>query len=267
MDNMYNLKQIPSDAQIRKYLRKILFGKNIFCPECHSRSVLVQSGRYRCRNCRIRFTLTSHSWLSNMKISYQKFWMILWCWTCSIPVKQTCALSGLTIKSVRKWFDTFREHLPQESHILEHIVQLDEAYFKNMTLMMAKQKGTRNLAYEVITGTSVQRHHAGYFLFRKVKPNSQLWTDGGAIYKGIEKWWPVIHSRDIHKKFEFAHTSEIEGVFGNYRTFVRRMYHHHWSENLEKYVREFCFRFSSPELFENPLFYLTKSLKLGTTCI
>ena len=47
-----------------------------------------------------------------------------------------------------------------------------------------------------------------------------------------------------------------------YRTFVRRMYHHHWSENLEKYVREFCFRFSSPELFKNPIFYLKKHFRL-----
>ena len=161
MGHMYTYNQIPSEAQIRKYIRRILFGKNIFCPECKSRRVTTQSGRYRCKDCRIRFTLTSHSWLSNLKLPLQSWWTVLWSWSCAVPVK---------------------------------------------------------------------------------------------------------HSRDIHKKFEFEHTSEIEGVFGNYRTFARRMYHHHWSINLEKYVREFCFRFSSPELFKNPLFYLTKSLKLGTTC-
>ena len=150
--------------------------------------------------------------------------------------------------------------------ILERIVQLDEAYFKNMALLMAKQKGTRKLAYEVIPGGSVNRGHATSFLFQKVKPGSKLWTDGGLIYKGIGKWWPVEHSRDIHAKFEFSHTSEIEGIFGNYRTFVRRMYHHHWSINLEEYVREFCFRFSSPELFKNPLYYLSKSLSFVPTC-
>lgn len=264
--DMYTLKQIPSEAQIRKYLRKILFGKNIFCPKCRSRKILKQSGRYRCKDCRIRFSLLSHSWLSNLKLPLEKWWMVLWCWSCAVPVKKTVALTELTEKSVKKWFSTFREHLPQETHVLERIVQLDEAYFKNMTLMMAKQKGTKNLAYDVIMGTNPQRHNATYFLFRKIKPGSQLNTDGASIYKGIEKWWPVDHVVDIHKKFEFGNTSEIEGVFGNYRTFVRRMYHHHWSENLEQYVREFCFRFSSPELFKNPLFYLSKSLKLGTTC-
>jgi len=262
---MYTFNQIPSEAQIKKYIRRILFGKNIFCPHCASRDVISESTRYRCKSCRGRFSLLSHTWLANLKLPLQTWWMVLWCWSCAVPVKQTMAFTNLSSISVRKWFDTFREHLPQETHVLERVVQLDEAYFKNMTLIMGKQKGTRNLAYDVIMGTAVQRHHASYFLFRKVKPGSRLWTDGAAIYRGIGKWWPVKHTYDIHKKFEFTHTSEIEGVFGNYRTFVRRMYHHHWSINLEKYVREFSFRFSSPELFKNPRFYLEKSLKLVTT--
>jgi hypothetical protein len=78
--------------------------------------------------------------------------------------------------------------LPEESHILEHIVQMDEAYFKGMVVLMEKQKGTRKLSYEIIFVTSVQRHHVGYFLFCKIKPGAQLWTDGAAIYKSIDKW-------------------------------------------------------------------------------
>jgi hypothetical protein len=45
MQSMYHLKQVPSDAQIRKYLRRILFGKNIFCPKCRSRKVVSRQGR------------------------------------------------------------------------------------------------------------------------------------------------------------------------------------------------------------------------------
>lgn len=262
---MYQLKQIPTEPQIRKYLRRILFGKNLFCPHCRSRKVLKYENRYRCLGCRQRFSLLSHTWLANMKIPLQTFWVLLWCWTSQIPVRQTMSLSCLSETSVRHWFEQFRDQLPQESHILERIVQLDEAFFKRRVLIMGKQKGTRKLSYDIITDSYPERHHAAYFLYRKVKPGSKLWTDGAGIYRGIEKWWPVDHTSERHAKFEFKHTSEIEGVFGNYRTFVRRMYHHHWSENLEEYVREFCFRFSSPELFENPLFYLEKSLKLVPT--
>jgi hypothetical protein len=83
---------------------------------------------------------------------------------------------------------------------------------------------------------------------------------GALIYRGIEKWWPVTHEIDIHRKWEFGKTSEIEGMFGNFRTFIRRMYHHVSKEKMPEYVREFCVRFSSPELFENPENYLQKSL-------
>ena len=262
MPDMYHFKQIPSEAQIRKYFRRLIFGKNVFCPDCRSRQIVIYEERYRCRRCRGKFSLLSHTWLSDIKLSYQKFWLLLWCWATQIPVKQTISLTALSDDAVRRWYGRFREHLPQETHILEKIVQLDEAFFKNRTLMMGKQTGTRKLAYEIIPGIAPERHHATEFLFQKVKPNTKLWTDGAGIYRGINAWWPVEHSRDIHRKFEFAHTAEIEGIFGNYRTFVRRMYHHHWSEKLPEYVREFCFRFSSPELFENPLFYLSKSLYL-----
>jgi len=259
---MYQLKQIPSETQIKKFLRRTIFGKNMYCPECRSRKVVTYEKRYRCKGCRCKFSLLSHTWLSDMKLSYQKFWLVLWCWTCEIPLKQAQAITGLSDDALRRWYKRFREHLPEETHILEHIIQLDEAFFKNMTLMMAKQKGTRKLSYLCIPGIHPQRQHATHFLFQKVKPGSKLWSDGASIYKSIDQWWPVEHQRDIHSKFEFEHTSEIEGVFGNYRTFVRRMYHHHWSENLPDFVREFCFRFSSPELFQNPCFYLSKSLYL-----
>lgn len=266
MESMYQLNQIPSSRQIEKYIRRIVFGKNVFCPACRSRKVVRYEACYRCLRCRGKFSLLSHTWLGNMKLPYEKFWVLLWSWTCAIPIKQTAALAGLSEKTVRHWFGAFRAHLPRETHILERIVQMDEAYFKRSALIMAKQKGTKKLAWEVLHDADPAKTDAVHFLFQKVKPGSKLWTDGGGIYKGISDWWPVEHSRDIHKKFEFAHTSEIEGAFGNYRTFVRRMYHHHWSENLEEYVREFCFRFSSPDLFKNPRYYLSQSLSLVPTC-
>lgn len=266
MRDMYNLRQIPSEAKIRKSLRRLLFGKNVFCPWCRSRKVISERVRYRCVSCRQRFSLLSHTWLTNLKLPLVEFWAVLWCWTAQVPIRQTRSLTKLPDQTVRHWFDQFRSRLPDQTHVLERLIQLDEAFFHRRFLMLGKQVGTRKLAYAVSAGTSPQREHAASFLFEFVEPGSQLWTDGAGIYRNINRIWPIQHSRDIHRRFEFRHTSEVEGIFGNYRTFVRRMYHHHWSVNLEKYVREFCFRFSSPELFENPLYYLSKALTLVTTC-
>jgi len=55
------LNQIPSEAKIKKHLRKIIFGKNIFCPWCNSRKVYRSENRYRCRKCRKPFNLLSNT--------------------------------------------------------------------------------------------------------------------------------------------------------------------------------------------------------------
>ena len=200
-----------------------------------------------------------------MRIELQSFWLILWCFTKEIPVKQTEDITSLSEKAIRHWFDLFRANLPQHGETLEHIVQLDEAYFGGWggrALLMGKQSGTRKLAYQLFTTDSVDRKEAVTFLRTYVKPGSKLHTDGGTIYKGIENYFPVIHTVDIHKKFEFTHTSEIEGMFGVLRTFIRRMYHHVSDEKLDEYVCEFYFRFCRPEMFHSPHDYLKNTLFL-----
>jgi len=254
------LNQIPSEAQIRKGLRSIIFGKNAFCPWCGSRHVFVSENRYRCKRCRKPFTLFSGTWLNGIKLNLRTFYALLWCWVEKIPVLQATKFCHVSEPTVRYWYREFRLHLPCNEAILEGEVQMDEAYFKRLSLLMAKQKGTRKLSHQIIFKNSVNKGEAVSFICERVKPKSQLNTDGSTIYKKIEGWWQVKHKADIHKKFEFGLTSEIEGMFGNLRTFIRRMYHHVTPEYLPEYVSEFCARFSSPEIFDSPFNYLEKSL-------
>jgi len=259
------MNQIPSDAKIKKFIRRVVFGKNVYCPECKSRKVIKYQERFHCLKCKRRFSLVSHTFLKNLKISYQKFWLILWCWVTQIPVKQSQALTELSEEAVRHWFELFRGNLPEDQVVLANLVQMDEAYFKNSGLLLGKQVGSRKLAWQVLNTTNVQRQHATGFLQQYVAPDTQLNTDGAKIYRQIDQWWPVTHHYDIHKKWEFSQTSEIEGMFGCLRTFIRRMYHHVNSDKLPGLVGEFCYRFSSPEIFNNPQSYLEKTLRLVTT--
>ena len=131
---------------------------------------------------------------------------------------------------------------------------------------MSKGVGSPKLAYELIYKSHPNRLDANSFLFEKVQPGAKLWTDGAIIiYKQSERYWTVEHTSDKHNKFEFQHTSEIEGTFGILRTFIKRMYYHVTAEKFPDYVREFCFRFSNPELFESPQLYFEKTLILVPT--
>ena len=100
---MYHLKQIPSDRIIKKTLRQILFGSNMHCPRCRSQQVVRYESRYRCRVCRQKFSLLSHTWLGEMKLLLPKFWLILWAFTQAVPVRQAMALTGLSEEAVRRW--------------------------------------------------------------------------------------------------------------------------------------------------------------------
>lgn len=255
-----HLSQIPSETQIKRILRKIIYGKNMFCPFCGNRNIFRSENRYYCRRCKKHFSLLSGTWLNNMKLSYRTFWALLWCWTQKIPIRQSQKLCQVSEKTTYHWFRQFRLHLPEFEPILNGQIQMDEAYFKSLSLVMAKQVGSKKLAYQVLSKNTVNKTDAMQFIHQWVEPKSQLQTDGAGIYRGVEKSWPVKHKRDIHKRFEFGRTSEIEGMFGNLRTFIRRMYHHVTPEYLPEYVSEFCVRFSSPEIFDSPLSYLTKSL-------
>lgn len=268
MEYMYTLNQVPSEAKIKKYLRRIVYGKNMYCPKCLSRNVVCYEDRYRCKRCRTKFSLLSHTWLSNLKLPLQLFWFLLWCWTTQIPVKQTKALTKLSEVTVRHWFDAFRNQLPKNREVLEKLVQMDEAYFggrRGRTLFLAKEQGSRKLAFEILPHTSPVREEAWAFIQQYIMPESTLNTDGAGIYKRIDHWWPLTHQTDIHKKWEFELTSEIEGMFGVLRTFIRRMYHHVTADKLPELVCEFCFRFSHPEMFESPQYYLEKTLRLVPT--
>ncbi len=255
------LNQIPSEAKIKKQLRKMLFGRNLFCPRCRSRKVYPSEGRYRCRKCRRPFSLLTGTWLEGAKLSSRTLYGVLWCWTQKIPVLQAQKLTHLSEKAVRHWYRQFRLHLPDFMPILAGTVQMDEAYFKNLSLLMAKQVGSNKLAHQVIFKNSVDKTEATAFIHQTIEPRTKLHTDGSGIYKGVEQWWQVKHKVDIHKRWQFGLTSEIEGMFGNLRTFIRRMYHHATPQYLPEYVSEFCLRFSSPEIFISPNNYLLKTLK------
>lgn len=146
---MYQFNQIPSEAKIWACFRHLVFGKNIYCPMCKTNHVYATGNRYRCRRCRKRFSILSHTWLSNMKLPYQQFWMILWCWTIQIPVRQTVTMTKLTEPTIRQWFSVFRNQLPHEEQTLAHLVQLDEAYFggkKRKNALHGKRSGNKKVS-------------------------------------------------------------------------------------------------------------------------
>jgi transposase-like protein len=266
------LRQVPSKTKMQREMKKILFGDHLFCPRCGNRRVKKYQERYHCQKCRKPFSLTSATWLKGMKISLDIFWLLLWCWSNEVAPDQAQKLCGVSKPTQRRWYEKFREHIPRqpfEQVRLSGIVQMDEAYrggTQGYAIVGAKEKQgkqnkRRKMAFQVVPRPAVNRGEALSLLTEHVVPDSHLHTDGAAIYRSIEKWWRVNHRSEIHSKWEFALTSEIEGLWGTLTTFTRRMYHHVTKEKIEELLREFQARQMYPEWFDNPSSFLTVSLQ------
>lgn len=270
-----NLLQIPSASKIQRDIRKFVFGKKVFCPRCGSPQVKRSENRYRCRLCRKPFSLISHTWLKGMKISFQQLWMLLWCWISKVPLDQAAQAADISKLTARNWYEKFRNHVPAdklEDVRLEGIIQMDEAYrggrksgYAIIGAKEQKEEGKKaKMTMMVVPKPSVDRRDAMELITGRIKPGSHLQTDGSMIYRGIINWWPLTHEYERHNRFEFTLTSEIEGLWGELTTFIRRLYHHVTRDKIEAVISEFLARKCYPEWFEAPASFLEISLNILT---
>ena len=258
---------IPPERMIKANVCRILFGNTtlVKCPYCARTGCIRRDERFQCRRCGKAWSLTSLTWLKGMKLSWRKFWGLLWAYINKVPIDQTKRLLKLSRPTIYRWYGLFRKNLPEQDRVrLEDTVQIDEAYFgsrkKGVAVVAAKQRKTSKVAAFVVPASSVQRHDIMPFLRQYIVPGSKLWSDGAAIYRGIAKHWPVEHAYDVHRKGEFGKTSEIEGFFGSFRTFIRRMYHHVTVKNLPQMLKEYQCRLMHPQIFNSPSSFLHKTL-------
>lgn len=254
---MSTIRQAPSKAKLKQTVRETVFGDRMFCPHCGDTRVYRSEDRYRCQKCRKPFSLTSVvPWLKHMKISWDTLATLLWGYCQELKVEQAEELAEVSHVTVRRWYGKFRDNLPdRENLLLDGEVQMDEAFYggnDGCMLVAAKQAGTGKLCGYTLDHTNPARHDVMPLIQRRIKPGALLHTDGAGIYKGIENYWPVTHETDIHSDNQFEKTSEIEGIFGAFKTYVRRMYHHVRTENLGAVFREYCIRLQYPEYFEHP---------------
>jgi len=260
-----SLSQIPQERAIWKQLKKVVFGKNVRCPDCGRQAYVKEIQRHkmwRCTKCHNRFSVTNMNWLKGMKISGRHLWALIWCWQNKINIQQAQSLIHLSVPTIRRYYALFRDNLDLDFNVvLEGKVQMDEMFVKGAFVIGAKDIIRKKIKLNVVYKKSPNKGDAMNLIFHHVKPGSDLCTDGGSIYRGCENWWPVKHKRDIHKKFQFGLTSEIEGIWAVLRTFIRRMYHHVTVEKLPKVIAEFEARFSQKEIFDSPLKFIKNSIK------
>lgn len=257
---------VPSAKTIKAHLRQLLWGGRPQCPRCGKRCTVHRSEeRYRCRACRRPFSLTSHTWLAGMKLTWPQLWILLWCFCECYQPRQAAQQAGLSLRTVRHWYSVFRQNLPERERQLEFLVCADEGYFGkqvsgNQRIAAGVVEPLTNETRLRIVPDTEQDTLEGFLYAHVSTDETMVYTDGHASYQDIQ-FMGYAHETECHEKNQLKKTVPIERVWSFAKWHMRRMYHHLWAKTLPEFLREIEWRFSQPETFENPLSFLKQTLQ------
>lgn len=83
--------------------------------------------------------------------------------------------TDLSEVTVREWLDKFREHIPDPSWLkpLTGTVQMDEASFKKVAVIAAKDIKEKRVVLRVLNHMNVGKNNIAQFVARHVEPGSK----------------------------------------------------------------------------------------------
>ena len=259
------LDQVPTEAKIKAIVRKIVFGDRLRCPHCNSYDVRKIECRFYCKKCRKKFSLTSVSWLSGMRISYTQLWILIVCWQRRMSIPASCELASVSHVTVRRWFRRFQYNLPYErDNKLWGQIEVDEAFVgKRRTgnqriVLGAYERSTGHIALKVTTNRAQET--TDRFILESIETTSTIYTDAAMCYEGIDSFFGYTHRVCNHSEFVFGPTNHIEAVWSALKRFIRRTYQSVRAYWLPFLVKEFEARTNEPQLFKNPINYLNRAL-------
>lgn len=275
------MSTVPSsfnERQVRSVLRKVITQRgHLKCPRCGSFAVLRSERRYFCCACRKKFSLTSYTWLKHAKLSLAIVARILDCWISEYPITTTVRETGVSVPTVRRYFQLFRIHIVQTLDFkAKGHVQVDEAYFGTFRKRGNSYHGMRTYVVQNKVGvfgiacpttgklkTVVIGKKPGTFIrdfiHRSLSKDITIFSDKSPYYTKLRKEGFRHHAQTHEQGF---HTSYfIESCWSWMKRKLFKQYHHCTKRYATDYIAELTWRFNIREQARNPLDFLLQSLQ------
>lgn len=265
---MSTLPEFASNLKYWRVLNRLVFGDGVSCPGCRLRLHENYHGGYLwCAPCRRKYRPTAYrgSWLYGTKLQPRQLFALLWAWQNKKSPDTARLLARVSYTTVERWYDRFRQQLPDAAMMLGGLVQVDESYFGRLRskqpqriVVGAIEPDTRHIALRVTDSRG--QNTLEQFVADYVRSGSLAVTD---------KWWayeelPLLgysHESWNHSVGQFAGTNQAEGVWSSAKRHARRLFGGRiLTDYLEDLCREWVTRYNRPELFADPASFLQATL-------
>jgi transposase-like protein len=256
-----------------KYVESIIWKDGKKCPHCGNAGKIYElngksarAGLNKCGECKKEFTVRIGTIFEDSKIPLHK-WLQAFYLICSS--KKGCSSHQIhrtleiTYKSA--WFLTHRIRECAKASGIEivggedKIVEADETFIGNVG---RHRHGARGFAHKekvfslIERGGKVRSHHVQSITIKTLTPilkgavdkESTVMTDDAGQYRFLKEDFKdhkvIAHSRKEYVRGE-VHTNTIEGFFSIFKRGMRGVYQHCKSHHLQRYLREFDFRYNT----------------------
>jgi len=251
-----------TETEAKKKLRSNL-GSHITCPKCqrknYVRRMKGKDTRYHCTKCRHKFSLKSVIGFEGSHLNYTQIYRVLYCFGNNKTHKDVMDWTGVSYTTSRFNYQRIRNKLELSLNTdkLSGIFACDECFVGkrktgNQALVMGAVDATfSDLRLSVIPDR--EQDSIEGFIDTHINTDSLIISDGLPSYGGLE-YMGYAHDNEVHAKGQFEKTVPIERVWGLFKTFLRRNYHHINKETLPEYLVEFQFKFIHRKYRHNPLY-------------
>jgi len=262
----------------REHLEALHWSNGPVCPHCgnvdQARIKKMEGkshrpGVYQCNECRKPFSVTVGTVFEDSKIALNKWVLATHLMASSkkgISAHQLHRMLGVTYKTA--WFMAHRIReamIPGDTGPMGGgggMVEADETYIgrvsgssrmaiHNMNKVVSLVDRVTGRATSVVFTGSINSGSIGKIPLENVSRDAHLMTDQAGHYRSMGTLFSA-HSTVNHARGEYVrkgdatfHTNTIEGFFGIFKRGMRGIYQHCGSQHLQRYLREFDFRYTN----------------------
>lgn len=271
---------LQSEEDCRLYIEKLRWNNIPTCYHCGSINENhykltnngVFNGLYKCKDCRLRFTVRMGTMFESSHIPLKKWFLAIYIFLSHKKGISSVQLhKDINVTQKTAWFMLHRIRYNCEDQIdveFQEEIQVDETYVGGKS--RGRRKGTQGRS---LTKTPVMGLLSAGKVKAKVIPNASgtvlksiiynlitkgatIVTDGWLGYRGLNRDFihkVVKHNQGIYVENGY-HTNSIEGFWSQLKRGIIGIYHLVSAKHLPKYSEEFVYRYNTRELSDGERF-------------